>query len=1153
MIKKKFIFYFLIVGLIPFISAGLGTGVSGIIGVDLTPEPVIFNNATAFVNMSDYWVTNIGILGTVNDTQFDNNAGELSIDTSWLDSFGDGTWLLIDGSNANTDIDIGNYDFYAKKGFFEFDLELSGNGNQDFLISTETPTSLSRITLKETDEQFTRLTFFGGKYAGTQAGIAKSNLTLLMSEVKDDDGGMMIGTKFENPLYFITDNIIRMWINKSGNTWFNGSIDLNGNLDLGGNNITNTGSYFVGDSLLNSTHIIDHGTHSIKDTFNHIINRGVSETITVSLTGGLDVEWTAGEVYDSSIEDFVKTDAGSGTLTNDQVNYLKYTGTSTLELQTSSSSGNEILVARFASINGMIAGKREISLLDNILSDTSRGLRIAFPNRIISGMSISEDTDVTNSLDVSMDAGKIVKDGINEVNPPAIDSRTLPLVRLFHSGGDWTNDSNAEIDTLQYDNGNDLANIPANKWTKGYFIYIQGKLGWVYPTAYYNNKAEAEAGALSPMPEGLSLAPKLTTVIYQQGDTDFTNAEWQDVRPGISEESFNIITNVGDLAGLSDDNFPQYLLTDGSRVPTGNFNWGEFNHTNITYLQGAIGNFSTLYVGDANVSGILSDLSDNVYLKNNTDGGYNISINSNLPITTTDTVQAEHLYSTNDAEIEDYLQVNDRFAVGNSAYELTGTQGVLNLADNFPTLRVDCIRESTGGLAFSFFDLYATRLPEGSQAKIGSLGILGHFTDPPTPKYLFMGATSTTAYDNAFVKIDAESKMALGLSGGDRPTTAMLEVYGDIYSTGSLTAVDGTFSGTGHFGGVLDTDSNLVVNGDAAIGKAIDTNVKLDIYDQSTTAGTHYGLKVVESVGYWGAGRHAVGFYAEAENYRYGGGGSVTGIKGVGKYSDNIGGAQTLPLAYGVIGQIIVDTAHDDDTITDAYAFYAEGTNVVAGNTITNYYGLYIADSTSTITNEYGIYDDSGADWVLDGDNQKIIFGEGQDREDYWDGTNAIINTTTGNLIILNNTGNGTIEVGQIIDHTPTFSSIDFFERLVLKDDIVGKDNKVVRFIEEKTNTSRTDLSRPVNESYQEEVCSVDEKTQEEVCNNETMYRIIYPYKVWVEGRDVGKGIDVNRIMISELKAENQAKDIEIQMLNNTIQDLLLRIINLEEWKLRLN
>jgi len=338
-------------------------------------------------------------------------------------------------------------------------------------------------------------------------------------------------------------------------------------------------NYYVGSNRLNSSHIIDHDGHSVKDTFNHIINRGVVSEINITLTGGLGVSWTAGEIYDSSTESFIEVNAGSGTLTDNQVNYLKYTGTSTLELSTSSSSNDEVLVASFATIDGMIAGYRKTDLLDTSLSSTQRGLRTAFPNRIIEGMSVYEDTDGTYSLDVIMDAGKMIKDGIEEMNPTTIYSRTLPLMRLFHSGGNWTKDSNAEIDTTYYDNGTDLVNIPSNKWVKSYFVYAHNELGWVYPTSYYNSKAQAEASSLSPIPPGLSMTPKLTAVIYQQGDTDFSNAVWQDIRPGISEESFNIVTDHGALSGLSDDDHPQYLLKDGNRELTGNWATGDYNIT----------------------------------------------------------------------------------------------------------------------------------------------------------------------------------------------------------------------------------------------------------------------------------------------------------------------------------------------------------------------------------------------------------------------------------------------------------------------------------------------------------------------------------------------------------------------------------------------
>ena len=376
-------------------------------------------------------------------------------------------------------------------------------------------------------------------------------------------------------------------VNAIGSGFF---VDLNasfsGNVNVTGN-IT-ADNYFVGNYQLNSSHIIDHYTngdsHSSKDTNNHIFNRGKTEEITVSLTGGLDVEWTAGEVYDASDFNFVITDAGSGTLTTDQHNYLKYTGSSTLELSTSTSSGNEILVATFSSWNGIINGYREHSLLSTSLADTRRGLRVAFPNRIIYGMSVSEDTDVTNDLDVSMDAGQLVKDGIEVKEPSAIDSRTTPLTRLFRSGGDWTNDTNAEIDTIQYNDGSDLVNIPNHKYVKAVFIFMNGKIGFVYPTAYFTVKADAENAPLPSLPEGLELIPKLTAIVYQQGDTDFDDTIWQDVRPGISEESFAGISDHGALSGLSDDDHTQYLLADGTRPLSDEWDVGN-NLTNVSYFN----------------------------------------------------------------------------------------------------------------------------------------------------------------------------------------------------------------------------------------------------------------------------------------------------------------------------------------------------------------------------------------------------------------------------------------------------------------------------------------------------------------------------------------------------------------------------------------
>ena len=344
-------------------------------------------------------------------------------------------------------------------------------------------------------------------------------------------------------------------------------------------NISVSGNYHINGVILNSSHILDHDGHSVKDTFGHIINRGIVSEITIAKTGGLGINWTAGEIYDEANKVFIKTTAGSGNVTNNAVNYLKWVSGTGLTISTSSSTGNEINIATFSVYDGQVNNYREHSLISNSMSDTRRGLRISFPSRIINGMSVSEDTNATYDLDVMMDAGQLIKDGIEEKNPSVIYSRLTELVRHFHTAGEWDSDTNKQIDTNYYDDGTQLVAIPSNKYVKSYFIYMNGELGWIYPTKYFSNKAQAEASSLSPIPPGLSLTPKLTAVVYQQGDTDFSNAEWQDIRPGISEESFNIVTDHGALAGLSDDDHPQYLLTDGNRELTGNWATGDYNIT----------------------------------------------------------------------------------------------------------------------------------------------------------------------------------------------------------------------------------------------------------------------------------------------------------------------------------------------------------------------------------------------------------------------------------------------------------------------------------------------------------------------------------------------------------------------------------------------
>lgn len=70
-------------------------------------KPSPFNNNTAFVNSSSNWITpSLGVLSDANSTQFDNNGGTLTIDTSWLTSFLDNLWCQLTGCTMQGDINM---------------------------------------------------------------------------------------------------------------------------------------------------------------------------------------------------------------------------------------------------------------------------------------------------------------------------------------------------------------------------------------------------------------------------------------------------------------------------------------------------------------------------------------------------------------------------------------------------------------------------------------------------------------------------------------------------------------------------------------------------------------------------------------------------------------------------------------------------------------------------------------------------------------------------------------------------------------------------------------------------------------------------------------------------------------------------------------
>jgi len=555
--------------------------------------------------------------------------------------------------------------------------------------------------------------------------------------------------------------------------------------DLDGNNLkikldaidSTLVDWGTGAGQINSDTVPDHNGHSVKDTFEHILNRGATSAITVTLTGGLGISWSAGELYDSTSNNFISTAAGSGNVTNTAVNYLKWVSGTSLTISTVMPSGSEILVAVFSVYDGNINGYRETSLMNETVASTRRALRECFPTRIISGMLVSEDTDATNPLDVKMSAGVFYKDGIERKTSAEIKSRTTAMVRHFHTAGVWDSDTNAQIETTNYDNGTQKTAIPANKYVKGLFIYMSGKIGFVYPVEYFNNYAQAEAAALPPVPTGLSSVPKLTAIVYQQGDTDFTNAGWLDMRVGLSGESCSPVTVHNNLAGLNDGDYQHMTATqetDFDDAATKKHTQNTDTHLGTVDQDIAMNThkFTGLSVPDANGQSVRTTTKiTEANLEDAIDKKHSASIIGTKEIDETDIANGKVLkYNSTSGKLE-----YETSSGGSSAWtDLSDTPSVL-------VARQMCVVNS-GGTAFEFDSALGVELTSRTinfttvdtattaQAKIDAVG-----------RYIPYGTTITFQFADGTCTLSAELHWNGFYGGGN------LYIYGNTSETNATT------------------------------------------------------------------------------------------------------------------------------------------------------------------------------------------------------------------------------------------------------------------------------------------------------------------------------------------------------------------------------
>jgi len=299
-------------------------------------------------------------------------------------------------------------------------------------------------------------------------------------------------------------------------------------------------------------HTTDAVVHTVREMFEHITPSWIMGGGAISDTGGLNIQWTKGHLHcedDGKIYEF-DARAIDLLLTDNVLNYLYWNGTTksaTLAVAISRPAHPHVTIGHIHCQDGVIWSYHQNSNAGVTSRSYWNGLRAVFPSMVTWGLIVSADANGTNPLDVVQTQGAYYDAVHDRVAVDEVLSRTAPLMkRWFHNGGDWDHDDNAEIDTARYDDGANLANIPANRYVKTVFFTDGTYIHWMYATEFFVKKSDALAADIPALPSGLTHFPKTTALVYQEGDAVLPTDpdQWLDARPTIgAAEGGGIVTS----------------------------------------------------------------------------------------------------------------------------------------------------------------------------------------------------------------------------------------------------------------------------------------------------------------------------------------------------------------------------------------------------------------------------------------------------------------------------------------------------------------------------------------------------------------------------------------------------------------------------------
>ncbi len=386
----------------------------------------------------------------------------------------------------------------------------------------------------------------------------------------------------------------------------------------------------------------------------------------------------------------------------------------------------------------------------------------------------------------------------------------------------WVQDTaNNLVNTADYNvttnnQASALAAMTAGYWKKDLIIRtLDGHLHYVYGQAQYSTQQAAKDGPLPTTPTAIVNSGGgvyIATIVSQDGDTSIASRLF-DVRPnlarvfgfGTSGTTGSVLSH-SQLSGLLNDDHPQYLLTNGGRLLTGNLQMNSNAITGATNLTMAGLLQNTLTTEQMRLR---YDASNYTSFTVDSTGGLTIAPSSSATTTIgSGLAVGTMLKVSGNATIAGALGVSGTATVGNlidsgvaansllyanASKQLAATTISAPLSWSAGTLSIPAATASQNGyLASTDWTLFNNKMGSSTIASLTSNYI---------PKWNGTAFANSTIYDNGKVGI------------GTTTPAAKFSVQGSALFSGNLSLANLTATGTAAISGAATIGGTLAVTG----------------------------------------------------------------------------------------------------------------------------------------------------------------------------------------------------------------------------------------------------------------------------------------------------------------------------------------------------